>query len=106
MLAAMQTARAASTRVTVLMMSLAADEIVMSKHAVLGPVDPQLGQSPAASLLQVVEQSRSWRSTTDAGRRRAQAPDGLPQDPACVDGICLTQAKTSISCCLIGQAEA
>jgi ClpP class serine protease len=33
------------------LISLAADEIVMSKHAVLGPVDPQLGQSPAASLL-------------------------------------------------------
>src|ERR1700704_1400785 len=30
------------------LISLAADEIVMSKHAVLGPVDPQLGQSPAA----------------------------------------------------------
>jgi ClpP class serine protease len=38
------------------LISLAADEIVMSKHAVLGPVDPQLGQSPAASLLKVVEQ--------------------------------------------------
>src|SRR5258705_2483094 len=35
---------------------LAADEIVMSKHAVLGPVDPQLGQSPAASLLKVVQE--------------------------------------------------
>src|SRR5258705_4803871 len=31
------------------LISLAADEIVMCKHAVLGPVDPQLGQSPAAS---------------------------------------------------------
>jgi ClpP class serine protease len=38
------------------LISLAADAIVMSKHAVLGPVDPQLGQSPAASLLKVVEQ--------------------------------------------------
>jgi ClpP class serine protease len=38
------------------LISLAADEIVMSKHAVLGPVDPQLGQSPAASLIKVVEQ--------------------------------------------------
>jgi ClpP class serine protease len=28
----------------------------MSKHAVLGPIDPQLGQPPAASLLKVVEQ--------------------------------------------------
>ena len=35
---------------------LAAREIVMSRHAVLGPIDPQLGQFPAASLLKVVEQ--------------------------------------------------
>jgi ClpP class serine protease len=38
------------------LIALAADEIVMSKYAVLGPVDPQLGTSPAASLLKVVEQ--------------------------------------------------
>ena len=38
------------------LIALAADEIVMSPHAVLGPVDPQLGQYPAASLLKVVEQ--------------------------------------------------
>ncbi|HZF23515.1 MAG TPA: ATP-dependent Clp protease proteolytic subunit [Burkholderiales bacterium] len=36
------------------LIALAADEIVMSPHAVLGPVDPQLGQFPAASLLKVV----------------------------------------------------
>jgi ClpP class serine protease len=35
---------------------LAANEIVMSPHAVLGPLDPLLGQSPAASLIKVVEQ--------------------------------------------------
>lgn len=35
---------------------LAADEIVMSRHAVLGPVDPQIGRFPAASLIKVVEQ--------------------------------------------------
>ena len=38
------------------LIALAADEIIMSRHAVLGPIDPQLGQSPAASLLKVVEQ--------------------------------------------------
>ena len=38
------------------LIALAADEIVMSKYAVLGPVDPQIGQWPAASLLKVVEQ--------------------------------------------------
>ena len=36
------------------LIALAADEIVMSEYAVLGPVDPQLGQYPAASLLKVV----------------------------------------------------
>ncbi|HWM45614.1 MAG TPA: ATP-dependent Clp protease proteolytic subunit [Xanthobacteraceae bacterium] len=38
------------------LIALAADEIVMCRHSVLGPIDPQLGQSPAASLLKVVEQ--------------------------------------------------
>lgn len=36
------------------LIALAADEIVMSEHAALGPVDPQLGMHPAASLLRVV----------------------------------------------------
>jgi ClpP class serine protease len=38
------------------LIALSADEIVMSPHAVLGPIDPQLGNKPAASLLKVVEQ--------------------------------------------------
>jgi len=36
--------------------ALSADEIVMDDNAVLGPVDPQLGEYPAASILKVVEQ--------------------------------------------------
>jgi ClpP class serine protease len=38
------------------MLALAADEIVMDANAVLGPVDPQLGNMAAASILKVVEQ--------------------------------------------------
>ncbi len=38
--------------------ALAADEIVMDANAVLGPVDPQVGQSPAASVLAVLEQKK------------------------------------------------
>ncbi len=38
------------------LIALAADEIVMDPNAVLGPVDPQLGQFPAASILKAVEQ--------------------------------------------------
>ncbi len=37
------------------LIALAADEIVMDRHAVLGPVDPQMGTSPAASLIKVVK---------------------------------------------------
>jgi len=38
------------------MISLAADEIVMDENAVLGPVDPQLGNFPAASIVEAVRQ--------------------------------------------------
>ena len=38
------------------LLALAADEIVMDENAVLGPVDPQIGQYPAASILKVLEQ--------------------------------------------------
>lgn len=38
------------------LLSLAADEIVMDENAVLGPVDPQLGEYPAASIVKAVEQ--------------------------------------------------
>lgn len=36
------------------LIALAADEIVMDDHAVLGPVDPQIGPYPAASVLAAV----------------------------------------------------
>src|ERR1700675_2114673 len=68
-LAATQIARALLTRkgkVTVFvphyamsggtLLALAADEIVMSDYAVLGPVDPQLGEYPAASILKAAHQ--------------------------------------------------
>src|ERR1700681_4281363 len=36
------------------LIALAATEIVMSEYAVIGPVDPQLGEYPAASILKAV----------------------------------------------------
>lgn len=38
------------------LVALAADEIVMCEHSVLGPIDPQIGQYPAASILRAVGQ--------------------------------------------------
>ncbi len=49
------------------LIALAAHEIVMEEHAILGPVDPQLGEYPAASLVKLAENKpiadiddRSW----------------------------------------------
>ncbi|MCF7935989.1 MAG: ATP-dependent Clp protease proteolytic subunit [Synergistales bacterium] len=38
------------------LIALAADEIVMCENAVLGPVDPQIGQWPAASIRKVLHE--------------------------------------------------
>jgi len=37
------------------LIALAADELVMGDHAMLGPVDPQIGEYPAASLVKLVQ---------------------------------------------------
>jgi ClpP class serine protease len=40
------------------LLALAADNIVMAPHAVLGPLDPQLDRFPAASILRAVESQK------------------------------------------------
>lgn len=40
------------------LIALAADEIVMDPNAVLGPVDPQIGELPAASIVKLLELKR------------------------------------------------
>jgi ClpP class serine protease len=60
------------------LIALAADEIVMEEHAVLGPVDPQLGEYPAASLVKLADSKpisdiddKSWL-LADVGRKAIQ----------------------------------
>ena len=38
------------------LLAMAADEIVLSEHAVLGPIDPQIGGLPAASVVRVAQE--------------------------------------------------
>ena len=38
------------------LLALAAGEVIMDENAVLGPVDPQLGEYPAASILKIIEE--------------------------------------------------
>src|SRR5260221_10382048 len=47
------------------LISLAADRIVMSPSAVLGPVDPQIGELPAASIIAAVESKTDINEVRD-----------------------------------------
>jgi ClpP class serine protease len=55
------------------LIALAADEIVVDSHSALGPVDPQLGQYPAASIVAAMERPGEHDDQTlilaDVGRK-------------------------------------
>jgi ClpP class serine protease len=63
------------------LIALAADEMVIDPHAALGPVDPQLGQYPAASLVEVAKQPGSHDDETlimaDVGRKAIAQVEGF-----------------------------
>jgi len=65
------------------MIALAADEIVVDAHASLGPVDPQLGQYPAASLVAVSERPGNHDDQTllmaDVGRKAIAQVEGFTE---------------------------
>jgi len=57
------------------LIALAADEIMMEEHAVLGPIDPQIGEYPAVSLVSLREKKpiaeiddKSWL-LADVGKK-------------------------------------
>src|SRR5438874_6812124 len=63
------------------LIALAADEILIDRHAALGPVDPQLGQHPAASLVEVAEMPGEHDDQTlllaDVGRKALRQVEAL-----------------------------
>jgi ClpP class serine protease len=63
------------------MISMAADEIVMDSHAALGPVDPQLGQYPAASIVAALEAPGDHKDETlilgDVSRKALRQVESL-----------------------------
>ncbi len=54
------------------LIALAANEIVMDANAVLGPIDPQLGDFPAASVLTVLEKKPIDKIDDRHGRRSSK----------------------------------
>jgi len=61
------------------LIALAADEIVMSEYAVVGPVDPQLGQYAAASVLKAVSRKPIERLHDETLILADQAEKAIPQ---------------------------
>jgi ClpP class serine protease len=63
------------------LIALAADEIVLGAHAALGPVDPQLGQYAAASVVAVAERPGDHDDQTlimaDVGRKAIAQVEGF-----------------------------
>ncbi|MGZ4416433.1 MAG: SDH family Clp fold serine proteinase [Gaiellaceae bacterium] len=66
------------------LIALAADEIVIDRHAALGPIDPQLGQYAAASLVAVSERPGKHDDQTlilaDVGRKAIQQVEALAEE--------------------------
>src|SRR4030081_2683988 len=63
------------------LIALAADEILIDPHAALGPVDPQLGEYPAASLVEVAKRPGEHEDKTlimaDMGRKAIAQVQGF-----------------------------
>ena len=63
------------------MIAMAADEIVIDAHAALSPVDPQLGQYPAASILAALDYPGDHKDETlilgDMSRKAMRKVEGL-----------------------------
>src|SRR5882724_9918673 len=90
------------------LLALAADEIVMDANAVLGPVDPQIGEMPAASILQVLKLKQANRINDEtlmladmAAKSRLQVASfvaelllkHLPKDKAITLATILTEGR-------------
>ena len=81
------------------MIALAADEIVLDRHAALGPIDPQLGQYPAASIVAALDRPGTRQDETlilgDIALKALQQVEALcdqvaraPDEPGAGTGRC------------------
>ncbi len=76
------------------LIALAADEICMAHHAVLGPVDPQLGKYPAASILKVIEQKQPKDIDDETMILADQARKAIDQVSNFVTGLLETENRS------------
>jgi ClpP class serine protease len=74
------------------LIALAASENIMSEYAVLGPVDPQLGQRPAASILKVMRKKPVAEIDDETLIQADQAEKALSQVHQSVGELLSTKA--------------
>jgi ClpP class serine protease len=85
------------------LIALAADEIVMDPHAVLGPVDPQLGNHPAVSILAAVERKPVERTDDETLIMANIAQKALRQVRAVVKELALRRLPAEQAEALAGR---
>ncbi len=76
------------------MLALASDKIVMDENAVLGPVDPQIGNYPATSILKVVEEKNKDRISDETLILADVSKKALMQVKTFVKGLLLANNRT------------
>jgi ClpP class serine protease len=79
------------------LIALAADEILMAEHAVLGPVDPQLGSYPAPAILRTLRKKPLHEVSDEMLLLADQAERAVEQVRRTV--LELTQGRCSASDC-------
>jgi membrane-bound ClpP family serine protease len=89
------------------LIALAADEIVLDSHATLGPVDPQLGQHAAASILAAVEVPQRHNDSTlilaDQARKAIAQVESFTA--GCSSGTCRPSVRPTSRGCLVAMPK-
>jgi ClpP class serine protease len=75
------------------LLALAADEIFMDENAVIGPVDPQVGSFPAASILKAVESKPVEKVDDETLILADMSQKAVRQVQACVERILSAKMK-------------
>jgi ClpP class serine protease len=75
------------------LIALAADEIVMDENAVIGPVDPQVGNFPAASIIEAVSSKPVDKVDDETLILADISRKAIRQVRRCVEGILLQRME-------------
>lgn len=79
------------------LIALAADQIVMCEHAVMGPIDPQIEDYPAASIIRAVERKEDKDIEDHTLILADQADMAVSQMRRCVAGLLTPRLRDDLA---------